>query len=68
MGYRRELMFLNRRVSSANSYGVVLPGSNEQMYSDTPASKVVDTQHTADDISTKIIKYKDFPDRITILV
>lgn len=38
------------------------------MDGDAPRSEIVDTQYTADDIATHVIKHQHLPDRIPILV
>lgn len=36
------------------------------MYSDPPSSQVVDPKYAADDISPKVVEYKDLPYWITV--
>lgn len=38
------------------------------MDSHTPSSKIIDSQHTADDIPAHAIEYQDLPDRVAIFV
>lgn len=45
-----------------------LTRGDEQMNSNTPCSQVINSENTANDISTHIIEHQDFPNRVAIFI